>query len=175
MSFIYDLKDQSDFFNLSFAMESGEIIWYQNDIKKNNEFLNEGLKLTLPKKKIFKMKSLIYNVESQTNDANVIFNCSYNDEENTLSVIIDENMNQNKLTKEVAMSLFHFVQKTDIKTLYLIVALKNPNYILILQNMMTLGFQSEKNVKSTNINGDTYKILEIETKDLSINIVEFGI
>ena len=34
MSFIYDLKDETDFFNLSFATESGEIIWFQNDIKK---------------------------------------------------------------------------------------------------------------------------------------------
>ena len=175
MSFIYDLIDETDFFNLSFATESGEIIWFQNDIKKNSEFLNEGLKSILPKKQIFKMKSLIYNVENQTNDVNAIFNCSYNDEENTLSIIIDENINHSKLTKEVAMSLFHFVQKTDIKKLYLIVALKNPNYILILQNMMTLGFQSEKSVKSTNINGETYKILEIETKDMSINIEEFGI
>ena len=175
MSFTYDLNDGSDLFNLSFAMESGEIIWFQNGIKKSSEFLNEGLKMILPKKKIFKMKSLIYNVENQSRDTNVTFNCSYNDEENTLSIIIDENINHTKLTKEVAMSLFHFVQKTDIKKLYLIVAIKHPNYILVLQNMMTLGFQSEKTVRSTNINGETYKILEIETKDMSINIEEFGI
>ena len=73
------------------------------------------------------------------------------------------------------MTLFQFVQKTGIDKLYLIIALKNPNYILLLQEMMTLGFQSEKSVKSTNIDGESYKILVIETKDMSINIEEFGI
>ena len=73
------------------------------------------------------------------------------------------------------MTLFSFVQKTGIEKLYLIVALKNPNYILLLQEMMTLGFQSETTVKSTTINGDSYKILVIETQDMSINIEEIGI
>ena len=41
--------------------------------------------------------------------------------------------------------------------------------------MMTLGFQSEKSVKSTSINGDTYKILYVETKDMSTNIEEYGL
>ena len=174
MSFTYDLKDVSDF-SLSFAMESGEIIWFQGGIKKSGDFVNEGLKSLLPKKKIFKMSSLVYNVESQTRDINLAFDCSFNDEENTLSIIVDENVNHNNLTKEVAMTLFHFVQKTGIEKLYLIVALKNPNYILLLQEMMTLGFQSEKSVKSTNIDGNAYKILEIETKDMSINIEKYGI
>ena len=40
---------------------------------------------------------------------------------------------------------------------------------------MTLGFKSEKSVKSTEIDGGAYKILEIETKDISINIEELGI
>ena len=41
--------------------------------------------------------------------------------------------------------------------------------------MMTLGFQSEKSVKSTIIDGEAYKILCIETQDMSINIEELGI
>ena len=40
--------------------------------------------------------------------------------------------------------------------------------------MMTLGFQSEKSARSTNIDGDAYKILYVETKDMSNNIEEFG-
>ena len=75
----------------------------------------------------------------------------------------------------MALTLFLFVQKLSIEKLYLIVALKNPNYILLLQEMMTLGFQSEKSVKSTSINGDTYKILYVETKDMSTNIEEYGL
>ncbi len=121
------------------------------------------------------MNSLIYNVETQSQETTISFDCSYNDENNFLSIIINENINNKNFTKEVAMTLFHFVQKTGIEKLYLIVALKNPNYILLLQEMMTLGFQSEKSVKSTKINGDAYKILFIETKDMSINIEELGI
>ena len=174
MSFKYDMKDTSDY-SLSFAFESSEIVWFQGGIKKSGDFVNENLKAQLPKKKIFKMNSLVYNVESQTRDINLSFDCSYNDELNVLSVILNENINHTNFTKEVAMTLFSFVQKTGIEKLYLIVALKNPNYILLLQEMMTLGFQSETTVKSTTINGDSYKILVIETQDMSINIEEIGI
>ena len=174
MSFIYDMQDTSDF-NLSFAVESGEIVWFQNGIKKSGDFINEALKSQLPPKKIFKINSLIYNVETQSQETTISFDCSYNDENNFLSIIINENINNKNFTKEVAMTLFYFVQKTNIEKLYLIVALKNPNYILLLQEMMTLGFESEKSVKSTKINGDAYKILFIETKDMSINIEELGI
>ena len=168
------MKNTSDY-SISFTVESGEIIWFQNNIKKSGEFLNQNLKDQLPKKQIFKINSLIYNVESQTREINISFDCSFNDELNILSIIINEKINHTYFTKEVAMTLFNFVQKTGIDKLYLIIALKNPNYILLLQEMMTLGFQSEKSVKSTNIDGESYKILVIETKDMSINIEEFGI
>ena len=161
-------------YNLSFTVDSGEIQWYLDGIKKNN-FLNEELKSQLPKKKIFKINSLIYNVETQTKDINISFDCSYDNENNTLSVIVNENIDHTNLTKEVALTLLLFVQKLNIEKLYLIVALKNPNYILLLQEMMTLGFQSEKSVRSTSINGDAYKILYIETKEMSTNIEEFGL
>ena len=39
---------------------------------------------------------------------------------------------------------------------------------------MTLGFQGEKSARSTMIDGDSYKILVIETKEMSNNIEEFG-
>ena len=173
MNFTYDMNDISDY-TLSFTVQSGEVQWFLGGIKKSSDFINEGLKSTLPKKKIFKIKSLIYNIETQTNDTNISLDCSYNDRNNTLSIIVNENINHTNLTKEVALTLFLFVQRVQIEKLYLIVALKNPNYILLLQEMMTLGFQSEKSVKSTSINGDAYKILYVETKDMSNNIEEFG-
>ena len=172
MNFTYNMKDVSDY-TLSFTVESGDVQWYLGGIKKNN-IINVELKSQLPKNKIFKINSLIYNVETQTKDLNISFDCSYNDESNCLSVIINENINHKNLTKEVALTLFLFVQKLQIEKLYLIVALKNPNYILLLQEMMTLGFQSEKSARSTNIDGDAYKILYVETKDMSNNIEEFG-
>ena len=102
------MKDTSDY-SLSFTVESGEIIWLQGGIKKSSDFINEGLKLQLTKKKIFKINSLIYNVESQTRETNVSLDCSYNDELNILSIIINDNINHTNLTKEVAMTLFLFV------------------------------------------------------------------
>ena len=173
MNFSYDMNDVVDY-NLSFTVDSGEVQWYIGGIKKTN-FLNEGLKSQLPKKKIFKINSLIYNIETQVKDINISLDCSYNDENNTLSIIVNEKIDHTNLTKEVALTLFLFVQKLNIEKLYLIVALKNPNYILLLQEMMTLGFQSEKSVKSTSINGGTYKILYVETKDMSTNIEEYGL
>ena len=174
MNFTYDMNNVVDF-TLSFKVDSGQVQWYLGGIKKSSDFISEDFKSQLPKKKIFKMNSLIYNIESQIKDINISLDCSYNDENNTLSIIVNENIDHTNLTKEVALTLFLFVQKLKIEKLYLIVALKNPNYILLLQEMMTLGFQSEKSVRSTSIGGDAYKILYVETKDMSNNIEEFGL
>ena len=173
MNFTYDMKDIVDY-TLSFTVESGEVQWFLGGIKKSNEFISEDLKSQLPKKKIFKINSLLYNVETQTKDINISFDCSYNNEANTLSIIVNENINHTNLTKEVALTLFLFVQRVQIEKLYLIIALKNPNYVLLLQEMMTLGFQGEKSARSTTIDGDAYKILVIETQEMSKNIEEFG-
>ena len=118
MEFTYDMKDIADY-TLSFTVEEGEIQWFLGGIKKSNDFINEGLKSQLPKRKIFKINSLIYNVETQVKDVNISFDCSYNDENNTLSVIINENINHTNLTKEVALTLFVFVQRVQIEKLYL--------------------------------------------------------
>ena len=171
MNFTYDMSDTVDY-NLSFLVDSGEVQWYLDGIEKDN-IINEGLRSQLPKKKIFKINSLIYNAETQVKDINISFDCSYNDDNNTLSIIVNDNIDHTNLKKQVALILCLFVQKLNIEKLFLIVALKNPNYILLLQEMMTLGFQSEKSVKSTSINGDAYKILYVETKDMLANIKEY--
>ena len=126
MSFEINLNDKSDY-SLSFTVESGEVQWYLGGIKKYNEGINESLKSLLPKKKIFTINSLIYKVETQKKEMNLSFNCSYNDETNSLSIILDESINHKNLTKEVALTLFLFVDKVQIEKFYLIVALKNPN------------------------------------------------
>ena len=172
MSFTYDMKDVSDYI-LSFTVESGEIQWFLGGIKKSNDYINEGLKEQLPNKKIFKINSLIYNVETQIKDLNISFDCSYNKDNNTLSIIINDKIDHKNLTKEVALTLFLFVQRIQIEKLYFLVALNNPNYVLLLQQMMTLGFQTDKSTRSTNIDGNTYKILVIETSDMSSNIEEY--
>ena len=172
MSFTSDMKDVSDY-TLSFTVESGEIQWFLGGIKKSNDYINEGLKEQLPNKKIFKINSLIYNVETQIKDLNISFDCSYNKDNNTLSIIINDKIDHKNLTKEVALTLFLFVQRIQIEKLYFLVALNNPNYVLLLQQMMTLGFQTDKSTRSTNIDGNTYKILVIETSDMSSNIEEY--
>ena len=120
MSFTYDMKDVTDY-TLAFTVESGEVQWYLGGIKKSNDFINEGLKSQLPRKSIFKINSLIYNVETQIKDLNISFDCSYDEENNALSVIINENINHKNLTKEVALTLFVFVQRLQIEKLYLII------------------------------------------------------
>ena len=82
-------------------------------------------------------------------------------------------MYHTNLKKEVALTLFLFIQKLNIEKLYLVVDLKNPNFIVLLQEMITLGFQSQKSVRSTSIDGYAYRILNVETKYMSNNIEEF--
>jgi len=86
------MKDVSDF-NLSFTVEQGEIQLTLGGIKKNNDFICQELKFQLSKKKNFIINSLIYNVETQVNDINISFDCSYNDESNILSIIINDEVN----------------------------------------------------------------------------------
>ena len=117
MNFSYDMKDVVDY-NLSFTVDSGNIQWYLGGIKKSSDFMNENLKSQFPKKKIFKINSLIYNAETQVKDINISFDCSYNEENNVLSIIVNENINHNNLTKEVALTLFLFVQKYHFLTKY---------------------------------------------------------
>ena len=69
----------------------------------------------------FKINSLMYNIESQSKDLIISLDCSYNDVNNTLSIIVNENIDHNNLTKEVALTLIKFVQKINIEKLYLIV------------------------------------------------------
>ena len=173
MNFSYDMNNVADY-NLSFIFDSGKVQWYLDDIKKSKDFINQHLKSQLPKKKIFKINSLTYNKESQVKDINFSFDCSYNDENNTLSIIVNENINNTNLIKEIALILFLFVQKVNIDKLFLVVALKNPNYILLLLEMLALEFKCEKSIKSTYINGNAYKILYVETKDISNSIEEFS-
>ena len=171
MSFTYDMKDISEY-SLSFTVDSGEVHWFLGGIKKGNDYITEDLKTQLPKKKIFKLNSLIYNIETQIKEMNISFDCSYNEEENSLSIIINEHINHVNLTREVALTLFLFIQKVQIKTMYFLVALNNPNYVYLLQELMTLGFKAEQTTKTTTIDGNVYKILIIETKDLSANVEE---
>ena len=109
----------------------------------------------------FKINSLTYNKERQIKDINFSFDCSYNDENNTLNIIANENINNTNLTKEVALILFLFIQKVNLDHLFLVVVLKNPNYILLLIEMLALEFKCEKSIKTTSINGNAYKILYI--------------
>ena len=171
MNFSYDMKNVVDY-NISFILDSGKVDWYLGDVKKSSDFINQGLKSQLPKIKLFKINSLINNIETQNKDVNISLNCSFNDEFNSLSIIVNENLDHTNFTKEIVLILFSFVQKLNIEKLYLIVALKNPNYIALFQEMMKLGFQCEKSVRSISIDGDAYKILYVETKDIPNNVKE---
>ena len=177
INFNIDLTNKSDF-DLSFTVDSGNITWYLNDVKKADELINEAFKNQIPKNTIFKISSLIYNVETQERETNVVLDSWYNMEnnnnilDNSLIVLVKDDISPNHLTKEVMMTLFQFSQKVAIDRIFLLLSVTNANYILLLQQMMTCGFETFQELKSTTIDDVVYKILKVEIKDISGNIEE---
>ena len=177
MSFDFniDLANQSDF-DLSFTVDSGNITWYLNDIKKDDELISEAFKSEIPKNTFFKITSLIFNVETQQRETNVVLDSWYNTkyDDNSLIVFVKNGVTPNNLSKEVMLALFQFTQKVCIDRIYLLLSVKNGNYIKILQQMMTCGFETFREKRSANIGNIDYKILKVEIKDISGNIEEVG-
>ena len=175
INFNIDLTNQSDF-DLSFTVDSGNITWYLNDIKKADELINDSFKKEIPKNTIFKITSLLYNVETQERETNVVFDSWYNvkDNDNSLVVLVKDDVTPTNLTKEVMLTLFQFAQKVVIDRIFLLLSVKNPNYILLLQQMMTCGYETCKELRSTTIDNVAYKVLKVEIKDISGNIEEIG-
>ena len=71
------------------------------------------------------------------------------------------------------MNLIDFAQKLGINAIFLLLARKNPEYVKLLQGMMTIGFENDSSMKTTKIDGNTYKVLKMNLKQEDIEELEF--
>ena len=166
MTSIFDIKlsEKSDF-NLSFLVDVGQTKWFQAEEKQDNGILNKGLKNQIPKSKIFEINSLIFNIAKHKREILTKYQCSYDEESNSLSFILTEDICFSDFTKEIMMNIFEFCQKVGIDTIYFLIAKKNAQYIRIVQDLMIVGFEVDESLKTVNIEGNVYKVLMLPVKE----------
>jgi hypothetical protein len=159
-------------FNLSFLVDVGETKWYNGEEKQSNDFLNKDFKNQIPKSQIFEMNSLIFNITKHKKEVLTKYKCFYDENSNSLSLIITEDICFSDFTKEIMMNLFDFAQKVGIEVIYFLVAKKNSQYIRIVQDLMVVGFEIDEKLKTVNIEGNVYKVLSLPIKEENDEIEE---
>ena len=173
MSSIFDINmSNKSNFNLSFLVDVGEAKWYNGEEKQSNDFLNKDFKNQIPKSQIFEMNSLIFNITKHKKEVLAKYKCFYDENSNSLSLIITEDICFSDFTKEIMMNLFDFAQKVGIEIIYFLVAKKNSQYIRIVQDLMVVGFEIDEKLKTVNIEGNVYKVLSLPIKEENDEIEE---
>lgn len=159
-------------FNLSFLVDVGATSWYQGEVRKSNDFLNQDLKAQIPKNQIFQINSLIFNITKQKKEILTKYKCFYEESSNSLSILLTNDFCFADFTKEIMMNLLEFAQKVCIDTIYFLVSKKNQQYIKIVQDLITIGFELDEKTKTVNIEGNTYKVLKLSVKEQDEEIGE---
>ena len=166
-----NMSDISDF-NLSFLVDVGSTRWFQGEEKKDSDFLNVNFKSQIPKNKIFEINSLIFNITKYKKEILTKYKCYYEEQSNSLNILLTQDLNFADFTKEIMMNLLEMSQKLCIETIYFLVAKKNPQYIKFVQDLMIIGFEVDTNTKTVNIEGNVFKVLKLQVKDQDDEIEE---
>ena len=166
-----NMSDISDF-NLSFLVDVGSTRWFQGEEKKDSDFLNVNFKSQIPKNKIFEINSLIFNITKHKKEILTKYKCYYEEQSNSLNILLTQDLNFADFTKEIMMNLLEMSQKLCIETIYFLVAKKNPQYIKFVQELMIIGFEVDTNTKTVNIEGNVFKVLKLQVKDQDDEIEE---
>lgn len=163
MSLNYYCPKYKDF-SLSFLIDEDKLEWYTNDEKQDEHFLNTKLKTKLPKRKIFRINSLIFNKQNNKNELFSQYDCLYNEEENSLSILINKNTNFSKLTKTAMINIFDFTASVGIDSICMLISTENKLYSEIIQEMLIVGFSELENII---INENEYKVMKMNLNELS--------
>ena len=159
-------------FNLSFLVDVGATSWYQGEVRKSSDFLNQDLKAQIPKSQIFEINSLIFNITKQKKEILTKYKCFYEESSNSLSILLTNDFCFADFTKEIMINLLDLAQKVGIDTIYFLVAKKNEQYIKIVQDLMIIGFELDEKTKTVNIEGNNYKVLKLPVKEQDEEIEE---
>ncbi len=157
---------------INFMINKNNIILSVKNESKNHSFINEHYNRKLPKNKIFRINSLIFNEEKQTEEINNKYDCIYNDVNNVLYIIINEKYNYKNFTKDKLLNILEFSISLGINAISLLISKKNKQYLNILQDMMIVGFSLEDNTHKISIDEKEYKILKMNVKDICQEIKE---
>lgn len=142
---------------------------------QNNSMQNKDVKKKFPKNKIFRINSLIFNDESNCNELYTQYDCIYDENNNSLYLIISEKTNYDKFAKDRLINILEFSISVEIDIIYLLVGKTNEQYINIIQDMIIVGFEYEDNLPVITIDGNVYKRLKMSIKDISKEIEEINL
>ena len=170
MNFSYLNESKSD---ICFMINNGTIILnFHNENNNNNIFSKKNYKGYLPKNKIFKINSLIFNEEKQCQELNHKYDCIYNETDNILYLIINERDNYLSFTKDKLINILEFSISIGIEKICLLISKTNKKYINIIQDMTLVGFKPEETSNKIKIDKNEYKILKMPIKDICQEIKE---
>jgi len=148
-------------FNLSFLVNMGAARWFSGQDKINISTLNSNFKTKIPKSQIFEISSMVFNISKHKKEILSKYKCFFDEESNTLTLVINEEISFAEFTKEIMMNLFTFAKKVKIDTICFLLSKKNQQYGRIFQDLMIVGFKPNEKQKEVNIEGNAYKVLEI--------------
>ena len=171
-NFSYSNISNSD---ISFTFNKKEVENLSNGIKFKEFSKNKELKGKLPKNKIFRINSLISNIEKKTNEIYFQYNCIYNEKDNSLCLIINANDNYSKFTKVWLINILHFSISIGVESICLLVSKSNKKYLKVIQDMIIVGFKIDEKCQKITIDGIIYKILKMPIKDIYQEIREISL
>ena len=154
-------SSQNSSFNLSFLVNLGAARWFSGNEKLNISSLNPEFKSQIPKSKVFEISSMFFNITKHKKEILSKYECIFDEASNTLTLILNEQISFSEFTKEIMMNLFAFTQKVGIDYICFLLSKKNKQYGRIMQDLMIVGFKPNEKKKEINIEGNTYKVMEI--------------
>ena len=157
--------------NISFNVGHGkENINFINNLFKEGNICKESIKRKFPECKIFRINSFVFNAENEKKEIYTKYDCIYTEKNNSLYLIFNEKANYLEFTKDKLINILDFSNSIDIGTLYILINKKNKRYKNIIQDMLLVGFEFEKNNSNFVIDGNIYKSLKMSIKDITQEI-----
>lgn len=68
------------------------------------------------------------------------------------------------LTKDFILNLLNLGKGFKVETIILLINKENSDYVRVIKGMMIVGFAMEKRIKTTVIEGQTYRIMKMSIK-----------
>ena len=171
----YSYKNVSNI-NISFNIHQNKNdIAILNTSLKHNFRCCDSIKRKFPEQKIFRINSFVFNDEQAKQEIYTKYDCIYREKNDSLYLIINEKMNYSNFTKDKLINILDFSNNIGINTIYILINKKNKEYKTIIQDMLIVGFEFEKNPPKFTIDGNIYKPLKMSIKDITQEIKQIDL
>ena len=84
-------------------------------------------------------------------------------------------MNYSDFTKDKLINILDFSNSIGISVIYILINKRNKNYKNLIQDMLIVGFNFDKNFPNFTIDGQVYKPLKMSIKDITQEIKQINL